>query len=77
MHLRHPPWNATAVAPDAFDALLTQLASIHRGELGRAIDEAKRLSKEIEELSKENRALKKSVAAGSGGCGPSVMETGK
>ncbi|CAE8737926.1 unnamed protein product, partial [Polarella glacialis] len=74
---RHPPWNATAVAPDAFDALLTQLASVRRGELCRAIEEAKRLSKEIEELSKENRALKRSVAAGSGGCGSSVMETGK
>ncbi|CAE8631145.1 unnamed protein product, partial [Polarella glacialis] len=73
----NPPWNATAVAPDAFDALLTQLASVHRVELGRASEEAKRLSKEIEELSKENRALKNSVAAGSGGCGSSGMETGK
>ncbi|CAE8655106.1 unnamed protein product, partial [Polarella glacialis] len=68
-----PPWNATAVAPDAFDALLTQLASVHRVELGRASEEAKRLSKEIEELSNENRTLKKSVAAGSS----SVMETNK
>ncbi|CAE8602004.1 unnamed protein product, partial [Polarella glacialis] len=72
-----PPWNATAVAPDAFDALLTQLASVHRVELGRASEAAKRLSKEIEELSKEIRILKNSVAAGSGGCGSSGMETSK
>ncbi|CAE8736557.1 unnamed protein product, partial [Polarella glacialis] len=72
-----PPWNATAVAPDAFDALLQQLASVHRMELGRASEEAKHLSKEIEVLSKENRVLKNSVAARSGGCGSLVMETGK
>ncbi|CAE8626133.1 unnamed protein product [Polarella glacialis] len=45
--------------------------------LGRASEAAQRLSKENEVLSKQLSALKSSSVAGSGGHGPSAMETGK
>ncbi|CAE8718128.1 unnamed protein product, partial [Polarella glacialis] len=66
-----PPPKTMAVAPDAFDFLLTQLASVHRMEVGRASEAAKRLSKENEVLSNEIRALKNPAAAVKGGRGSS------